>query len=544
MPWDSLAINLLNLQAYVSTGAQESWSKVVLANTIVLRRIFYYLPLNALNECSSVNKLWNFEVRSYVRDFRQCNVNICETTPCASLHTLDQLVAQMSVVHYNGIRMILGRHSATPCVEKRTPNDFYTNLINNVPLRNLDLGVYWDSPDEEQGEWDEFGEWNSLDSYWDPSYGPRDCPAIKLMLALLHHKVSQLESLKFESFPSIFSDTLGPDWTPCCPKLKIFDVGHIRRTVHEVGFLNKILSGSPCLKKLKGYFDPELLGILPEDKYYLLDTFRVLINSDEYHDKCLKLAHARPALSTLFLNAPYESERQFERSFYHVTEQLLSSSCCTLVELYMNFVIFPLNRVTFPALINLETLNMTGTATAQQFLNAVNSIDFPKLLPNVKVVVVASGLSVYDDNDLGQPLFPQVNIDIPVCANQPSTTVEKLVLDFDVNPVGLQYFGRMFPNVKKIEVTPRNIGSTFISYQDLWTSWPHLESVELFEGTGALQRNFDAEFLGINPEEVQILRGESEEFLNKLNLVPIRPCILTLLGKKPSYSSFFGNAYL
>ena len=48
---------------------------------------------------------------------------------------------------------------------------------------------------------------------------------------------------------------------------------------------------------------------------------------------------------------------------------------------------------------------------------------------------------------------------------------------------------------------------------------------------GALRRNFDAEFLGINPEEVNVLRDETEKLLDKVNLVPIRPSILTLLCK-------------
>ena len=69
-------------------------------------------------------------------------------------------------------------------------------------------------------------------------------------------------------------------------------------------------------------------------------------------------------------------------------------------------------------------------------------------------------------------------------------------------------------------------------YEELWAYWPEVQAVELIED---LRGNYDAEFLGIYPEEVQILRGMDEEFLEQLNLVPIQPSVLTRSGKTPAH---------
>ena len=298
-------------------------------------------------------------------------------------------------------------------MEQRASHSLYNDLLNKMSLRHLDLSVYyWDSP---------AAHWGRLAGYWNSSHGPQDCPATKFVTDLLEQKLFQLETLRFDSFPSKFLEYLGQDWTPWLPKLKVLDVARLKPIDHQVRFLHKIIVGSPKLAKLKGHFDPKMLVILPEEKYRLLGDFRLYIRSDQDKDLCWKLAQAKPALSVLTLDASKELQRQFEPSFFHVTEQLLCSSWKTLTELHMTFEIFALGQLIFPALINLENLNMNGTATAQQFLDAVNSIDYSKQLPMVKQVIIASTLYVYDDNDLA--LNPIVNLEIPDYTHQAATTV-------------------------------------------------------------------------------------------------------------------------
>ena len=43
-----------------------------------------------------------------------------------------------------------------------------------------------------------------------------------------------------------------------------------------------------------------------------------------------------------------------------------------------------------------------------------------------------------------------------------------------------------------------------------------------------LTRNYDADFCGISEEEAEVLRGMDEEYLENVQIVPIRPSLLTM----------------
>ena len=50
--------------------------------------------------------------------------------------------------------------------------------------------------------------------------------------------------------------------------------------------------------------------------------------------------------------------------------------------------------------------------------------------------------------------------------------------------------------------------------------------MEVEEVGDRIDRNFDFEFLGVNIEELEILREFDDEALEDVNIVPIRPSIL------------------
>ena len=91
-------------------------------------------------------------------------------------------------------------------------------------------------------------------------------------------------------------------------------------------FFLGIINGAPNLKALKGTdFDAEILEVIPEGKYSLLNEFSFYIFTDEEERNCLKLAQARPTLTCFSVAAQSESNRQYLRSFVHVAQTLLSS---------------------------------------------------------------------------------------------------------------------------------------------------------------------------------------------------------------------------
>ena len=72
------------------SGDDDGVVKAALGNQIVLRKIFSFLESSDLRKCRLVNKFWEFEVSSYIREFRRCNVSISDYDPCSSLNHLNQ----------------------------------------------------------------------------------------------------------------------------------------------------------------------------------------------------------------------------------------------------------------------------------------------------------------------------------------------------------------------------------------------------------------------------------------------------------------------
>ena len=68
-------------------------------------------------------------------------------------------------------------------------------------------------------------------------------------------------------------------------------------------------------------------------------------------------------------------------------------------------------------------------------------------------------------------------------------------------------------------------------YGMLWAYWPQVEFMEIKESHVKYSENFDEEFLGINGEEANLLDELDDEALEMMNLVPIRPCTLTMPRK-------------
>lgn len=111
-----------------------------------------------------------------------------------------------------------------------------------------------------------------------------------------------------------------------------------------------------------------------------------------------------------------------------------------------------------------------------------------------------------------------------VTALDPSATVTKVKADF--TKLSLPELRQMFPNLTEFIVedpTPA------VPYNELWAFWPELTTVHLMEWYhDILARNFDADFLGIHHDEVELLRTLDAEVLEQMQIVPTRPSVLTM----------------
>ena len=112
--------------------------------------------------------------------------------------------------------------------------------------------------------------------------------------------------------------------------------------------------------------------------------------------------------------------------------------------------------------------------------------------------------------------------------NHSSKSVKELVILGNFSLLKPHELNKMFPHVSSVKMIALATRIYQDLYEDLWASWPDLESIHVQEAGQVLALNFDAQFLGIYPEEVECLRRFDDESLGKMNIVPVRPSILTM----------------
>ena len=91
---------------------------------------------------------------------------------------------------------------------------------------------------------------------------------------------------------------------------------------------------------------------------------------------------------------------------------------------------------------------------------------------------------------------------------------------------------KSFPCLEDITIWPGNHTSCTWPYKDIFRFWPNLKHVYIRGQlpVGMETSNFDADFCGIYQEELELLRDKGEEYLEKVQIVPVRPCLSTMKG--------------
>lgn len=501
-------------------AAKEDSIEAAFSNELVTERIFLYLALGDLKQCRLVSQKWKFQVESHMKscNHRQFGPKISVSHPCTDLNALDEFVfvSDLKTLPFiNSFTIELSQRFHSKCSSITDSHyKMYGELLGKLKVKHLEIS-------------------------WDPGFKAEHCPAVKFLVTLLREKVGELHTLKFKQLPptqiqQYFDDDWDWTWKPVCPKLKVLEGGGLREG-YQIWkyFMLKILDAAPNLKKLKtDDMDPRTLEIIPEEKYVLLDHFFLHVDSDTDERMCLKLAQAGPALSDLVVGAPPAAERRYMAIFLRVLERLLTTSCKTLTKLTMCSEIFPLCFITCPALTNLRKMGFFTEDTTPQLLYAIRSIDYSTLLPGVAEVSIDTTCDPDPDPE-NSGITPWVNDGDAAPLSEPlSTSVNKLDLIVDLNLITLKDLSIIFPNVRVLQAMSTTSDMGPMPYSDLWTCWTQVESIFINEELPGWYRNFDAEFLGIFPEEVEILREEDDKSLERMHIVPIRPCISTLSGDK------------
>ena len=206
----------------------------------------------------------------------------------------------------------------------------------------------------------------------------------------------------------------------------------------------------------------------------------------------------------------------------------LIPQCCqeSLEEFYINCSTFStLALLSHTSLKNLSSLSLEINKNTRlaEFWNALGSIDGDRMMPKLEEIELKLAL-----DETGRPSeWPPSNPGRQV--HYSYSSVRKLTLDLTFVRVNLLEVKALFPNVTWLEVVCSRAEHLRPSEEfRFWELWRNLEDLDI-DGI-ILGRNYDADFCGINEEEVELLRemNDDEDYLQSVHIVPIRPSLLTM----------------
>ena len=485
-----------------------------LRNPLVLQYIFKFLPTGfLLSSCSLVNKSWNIETRTFIRDYRKCTVGITEKTDgtfCQFLKHLDELCGQITengrTVPFNSFHFNLTSGKRRRCTLDCSDDEELAipNLRSQMKLFHLDI---------------------DLRSSW------YQCHVHKPLFVLLQIKSNQLQSLKIER-AGLLEEAVGTaDWDPDFCHLQFINISNATRdeedlpSVQKLGLIRNILEAAPNLKSIAAQ-DLGVLQMVPEDKYRVLEEIEFKFGQPQDLTLYEKILEVKPRLKTIRIfpsDGPNynNSDRDRQHRFDATLEKLLeichqSLGTLSIVGAYEGF-----GRLCHPPLVNVTKFKMDGVYELRRlstFYNTLLAIDYANKMPRLQSVE-------FEAPPMG---FGYPYAEIRSCC----TTVRNFTLTIDSGPPNLLFFEAIFPNVSTLKITCTLLAGC-VPYSRIWDNWPRLEELEISdEGMGmVLSKNYDDEFCGIHPEEAELLREKDEEYLKAVNIVPEKHGILTMKSK-------------
>ena len=457
---------------------------------------------------------------------------------CQHFQDLDQLCAQMvaegRVVPFNSIRMHTD-HRADNCLKKRARNGIiYKHLSTHFQLKYFEAGS--------------------------SEYNPR-CSAHRQIYAWLQKdKSQQLKSLELQSvrfLENLFdSKNERPEFVQL-EKICISKMFFSSDASKDKLVLAQLLQSVPNLKK----FDVKRvkgLEVIPEDKYELLSKFKFQYRSREDDALFQRMAERslRPTDLEIALpdrdNNPYNrlsDVKDLCRIFVRTMSPLLFACHQSLKNLTITGIFPNISRFPLLPMSNLAKVKIINPTSLQSVL----AIDFNKIMPKLEEIELRMEEWDSDDEeaeydrqwfgDVGwcswkKKITSFVKKEWPESSNPnrrtlpfSSNSTSRLKLTFCSADIDLSPLKFLAPNITSLELDLFQPPYLYEIFSEIWDFWPRLELVKIKGSGGEHERNYDADFCGIHEEEASYLRGQGEEFLKAIHIVPTKPSPLTMTSE-------------
>ena len=437
-----------------------------LNNALVLRQIFInFSTTELISTLSRVNKNWNFQARTFVRNFRNdCQANLSSSPSpstcvlCVRLREFSDTVNSMNVVPFTSISIVKNCEGRNDCDDecKNYSPSAAINIVKRLKLKKLYMQL----------------------DHWDRL----SCAATQyfVFLLLLEHS-SQLETLRFRRAVPVLLQNILQSWTGELPELERIGWEMPPQELdRNRNFLETIFEGaSKTLRFLR--LGPgclfEALEMFPEDKYCrVLDRFDLEIRNELVRrDQCLRVGRIGPALSELHV---FDCQQDFKQGFLTVLGQLLRSSQQSLKSvrirhLEMNFGDL-FTSVQWPTLKTVKNFQLQTRGSYRQWVTTLQElIDYGRIFPSLEIV----SLDHTCDDDQEYDAEHEWASD-PVAVIHVSSSATKLELSLELGQVSLPQLKAMFPSVRFLQLenlSPSNLPAL----NQVFSLWPRLEQLVL-----------------------------------------------------------------
>ena len=459
-----------------------------------------------------MNKLWNYEARSVLRDKRKCVAVICGERPCLRAKELNTVLGSLNVNFFNGLSIIIEYHASELSRITTIVEDVYENIMETP--------------------------WKYLEFKRRP-VGTESCLLGQLMLRLLSKSLT-LEELVITDLPGAIQqrDTHAAGSAFELPKLRILHVPGSSMYQGGRDFLRSLLAGAPNVQELQTIVTPQWIPIIPVEKLSIIKMFFIPFLYGEHitANEAIRLLDifcaSEPKLTSLAAYRP--SFRGANANYYDRLASVVYSSSETLREVELDsFSVYSLSmtrraKLFPPVLRNVENLKFevlagTDSNISRYFLRVPLAQMFPNVT-RVKFFAVSWSRDYFRDNDEMEQneIFPWPAVR--------ELQLENVVwCDERVAEIGI-----LFPYLVSLEVIfPTVVRESHVPFRQLWSSFPLLEKL-VIDGKLEIpwETNFDAAFCGIHPQEVALLRRKDDQFLKTVNIVPAFAPITHMKSKR------------
>ena len=486
-----------------------------------------------------VNKFWNYEARSVLRDQKKCVAVIKGNKPCSRAKKLNDMLGSLAVIPFNGLDVkINGYHHCGPEFFHGKTEEIYRNLLK-MPLKYLNFlwrnGIYASQTGE--------------------------CVLSQILLTLMQSCLT-LEHLHISDIPrniELDRNKGHEKVTSQLPKLKTLELldgknlteslleslqlgrRYDYRTYNEEIFfwsnLLSIISGrAPNLEELKNMVDLDWIQYVPTEKFRIFKNIKLpsFWGSMEEDLKLMnKLCIEGPRICTLNTEFPRVPPGYLRIDLYWtLLFDILCRSSGSLQQVMLDSrSAFMLRKFAWRmqplAIVKHLEFELSGQeeASISRFLTPVT---LAKLFPSISAVTI-------NWNHHRVPPRVDQGAEFRCPAVFPWPAVTKVTLRrYGLRNQSIRDLAILFPNLRTLVLPCIKNYKPGNSFRQIWSQLPRLEKL-VMSMTGKLScfcgYHFDAQFCGIYDEEAAILRKMDEAYLKTVNIVPPFRPIHYLRGK-------------